>query len=136
MIKCFHILVCLLFVTPCTIHAQLIIANLSVRSGNVSRSDIKDVFTGDSRSINDARVTPILLKSGATKDRFLSTYIGKSEAAFMANWRTLVYSGQAAMPKAFDSEAAVVEFVAKTPGAIGYIGKETPHEGVKVLADK
>jgi hypothetical protein len=37
------------------------------------------------------------------------------------------------MPKTIDSDAAMVEFVAHTVGAIGYIGKTTPHEGVKVL---
>jgi ABC-type phosphate transport system substrate-binding protein len=37
------------------------------------------------------------------------------------------------MPKSLDSDAAVVAFVAHTAGAIGYIGKATPHEGVKVL---
>ena len=138
MIQRLVILICLLSATLCATHAhaQLIIANPSVKSANVSKSDIKEVFTGDSSTVGGSRVTPILLKSGPAKDRFLSTYIGKSEAAFMASWRTLVFSGQATMPKSFDSEAAVVEFVAKTPGAIGYIGKETPHEGVKVLADK
>jgi ABC-type phosphate transport system substrate-binding protein len=38
------------------------------------------------------------------------------------------------MPKSLDSETAVVEYVAHNAGAIGYIGKATPHEGVKVLA--
>jgi ABC-type phosphate transport system substrate-binding protein len=38
------------------------------------------------------------------------------------------------MPKSLDSDAAVVEYVAHNPGAIGYIGKSAPHEGVKVLS--
>jgi hypothetical protein len=38
------------------------------------------------------------------------------------------------MPKSLDSEAAMVEYVARNAGAIGYISKATPHEGVKVLA--
>jgi hypothetical protein len=37
------------------------------------------------------------------------------------------------MPRTLDSEAAVVDFVAHTPGAIGYINRTTPHEGVKTL---
>jgi hypothetical protein len=37
------------------------------------------------------------------------------------------------MPKSLDSDAAVVEFVAHNAGAVGYISKATPHEGVKVL---
>ncbi len=116
--------------------AQLIIANPSVKVSDVSKGDIKDAFTGDSSTIDGSCVTPILLKSGPTQDRFLRVYIGRSEAAFMTSWRTLVFSGQATMPRSVDSEAAAVAFVAKTPGAIGYIDKNTPHEGVKVLADK
>ena len=117
-------------------YGQLIIANPSVKVVNVAKSDIKDVFLGDSSTLGGVHVTPILLKSGSAKDRFLSAYIGKSEAAFMASWRTLVLSGQATMPRTVNSEAAVVEFVAKTPGAVGYVSKDTPHEGVRVLADR
>jgi hypothetical protein len=38
------------------------------------------------------------------------------------------------MPRTLDSETALVEYVAHTAGAIGYIGKSSPHEGVKILA--
>jgi hypothetical protein len=76
----------------------------------------------------------VLLKSGSAHDEFLSAYVGKNDTAFRAGWRSLVFSGQATMPKSLDSEAAVVEYVAHNAGAIGYISKATPHEGVKVLA--
>jgi ABC-type phosphate transport system substrate-binding protein len=81
----------------------IVIANSSVKATDVSKSDLRDVFTGASSSLKDgSRVTP-------------------------------VFSGQASMPKSLDGEAAMVEFVAHTPGAIGYLGKATPHQGVKVL---
>jgi ABC-type phosphate transport system substrate-binding protein len=117
-------------------NAQLVIANPDVKAGEASKADIKDVFTGGSSSLGGSHVTPVLLKSGAASDEFLATYIGKSQAAFLASWRSLVFSGQATMPKSLDSDAAVVEYVAHTPGAVGYIGKASPHEGVKVLAGK
>jgi ABC-type phosphate transport system substrate-binding protein len=112
----------------------IVIANSSVKATDVSKSDLRDVFTGASSSLKDgSRVTPVLLKQGAAHDEFLSTYVGKSDAPFRASWRSLVFSGQASMPKSLDGEAAMVEFVAHTPGAIGYLGKATPHQGVKVL---
>jgi ABC-type phosphate transport system substrate-binding protein len=40
------------------------------------------------------------------------------------------------MPKSLDSDAEVVAFVAHNPGAIGYISKASPHDGVKVLTVK
>jgi len=81
-----------------------------------------------------SNVTPILLKPGGTHDEFLNAYVGKNDTAFRAGWRSLVFSGQATMPKSLDSEAALVEYVAHNSGTIGYISKTTPHEGVKVLA--
>jgi ABC-type phosphate transport system substrate-binding protein len=116
-------------------HAQaIVIANPGVKASDVSKGDLKDVFTGGATSLNGSQVTPVLLKSGGTHDEFLAAYIGKNDTAFRAGWRSLVFSGQATMPKSLDSEAAVVEFVAHNAGAIGYISKATPHEGVKVLA--
>ena len=119
-------------------HAQaIVIANPGVKSADVSKGDLRDVFTGAASSLKDgSHVTPVLLKSGPAHDEFLSEYIGKGDTAFRASWRSLVFSGQATMPKSLDGDAAVVEYVAHNPGAIGYIGKASPHEGVKVLAVK
>jgi ABC-type phosphate transport system substrate-binding protein len=115
----------------------VVIANPSVKSADVSKSDLRDVFTGAASSLKDgSHVTPVLLKSGTANDEFLSTYVGKNDSAFRAGWRSLVFSGQATMPKSLDSDTAVVEYVAHNAGAIGYISKASPHEGVKVLAVK
>jgi hypothetical protein len=114
----------------------IVIANPGVKATDVSKNDLKDVFTGASTSLGGASVVPILLKAGTAHEEFLQAYVGKSDAAYRAGWRSLVFSGQATMPKSLDGDAAVVEFVAHNAGAIGYIGKSTPHEGVKVLAIK
>jgi len=112
----------------------LVIANPSVKAADVSKADLREVFTGGASSLKDgSHVTPVLLKSGAVNDEFLSAFVGKNDAAFKASWRNLVFSGQASMPKSLESESAMVEFVAHNPGAIGYISKATAHEGVKVL---
>jgi len=113
----------------------IVIANASVKSADISKSDLKDVFVGASSSLKDgSHVTPVLLKSGAAHEAFLTEYVGKNDTAFRAGWRSLVFSGQASMPKSLDSDAAVVDYVAHNAGAIGYISKASPHEGVKVLA--
>lgn len=116
-------------------YAQVaVIANPSVRESTVSKAEVSDVFTGAASSLkNGSRVTPVLLKSGVVNAEFLNEFVGKSDAAFRASWRALVFSGQGAMPKSIDSEAAIVDYVATTPGAIGYISKSTPHDRVKTL---
>jgi ABC-type phosphate transport system substrate-binding protein len=122
----------------CQAQAQVIvIANPSVKASEVFKDDLRDVFTGNATSLKDgSRVVPILLKAGTVNEEFLQAYIGKSDSAYRAGWRSLVFSGQASMPKSLDTDTAVVEFVAHNQGAIGYIAKATAHEGVKVLAVK
>jgi ABC-type phosphate transport system substrate-binding protein len=134
------LLACLLVSSASIFAAQggaqaIVIANPGVKSADVSKGDLRDVFTGAASSLKDgSHVTPVLLKSGPAHDEFLSEYIGKGDTAFRASWRSLVFSGQASMPKSLDSDSAVVEYVAHNAGAIGYIAKSTPHDGVKVLS--
>ena len=112
----------------------IVIANPGVKASEVSKNDLKDLFTGASSSLGGVSVVPILLKAGTAHEEFLQVYIGKNDTAYRAGWRSLVFSGQGSMPKSLDTDTAVVEFVAHNAGAIGYIGKATPHEGVKVLS--
>jgi ABC-type phosphate transport system substrate-binding protein len=115
----------------------IVIANPGVKASEIGKGDLRDIFTGAATSLPDgARVVPILLKAGTANEEFLKAYIGKNDTAYRAGWRSLVFSGQASMPKSLDSDAAVVDFVAHNAGAIGYIGASSPHEGVKVLTVK
>jgi ABC-type phosphate transport system substrate-binding protein len=114
----------------------IVIANKSVKASDVSAADLKDVFNGDKSSLGDgSHVVPATLKSGPVHEAFLKKYVGKADAAFRAEWRSLVFAGTASMPKTLDSESAMVEYVAATPGAIGYVGKD-PGDSVKKLAVK
>jgi len=123
-----------------TVQAQaqvIVIANPGVKASAVSKNDLKDVFTGAATALpGGGNVVPILLKAGTVHEEFLQAYIGKNDTAYRAGWRSLVFSGQASMPKSLDGDAAVVAFVANNNGAIGYINKATPHDGVKVLTIK
>ncbi len=124
-----------MMVLPGIARAQvLLIANPSVKATGVSKGEIRDVFTGNATSLHDgSKVIPVLLKSGETTNAFLAAFIGKSDAAFRASWRSLVFSGQGSMPKQEDTDAAMVEYVLHTSGAVGYVGKSAAHDGVKVL---
>lgn len=112
----------------------IVIANPSVKTSSASRTDVKEIFSGASSSLKDgSHVTPVLHRPGPVQDEFVATYLGKSDSAFRAAWRTLVFSGQAGMPRSLDSDSAIVAYVAHNPGALGYIDSTSSHEGVKVL---
>jgi ABC-type phosphate transport system substrate-binding protein len=115
----------------------IVIANPGVKSNEISKNDLRDIFTGAATSLPDGtRVVPILLKAGTAHEEFLKAYVGKNDTVFRAGWRSLVFSGQASMPKSLEPDAVVVDFVAHNSGAIGYISANAPHEGVKVLTVK
>jgi hypothetical protein len=115
----------------------MIVVNSGVKATAASSDDIRGVFTGDKSSLGDgSHVTPVTLKGGEAHEAFLKAYVGKSDAAYRTAWRSLVFTGQGAMPKTFDTETALVDYVAATPGAIGYVGKGTEHDKVKTLAIK
>jgi ABC-type phosphate transport system substrate-binding protein len=112
----------------------IIIANPGIHAPEVSRAALRDVFTGASSTLKDGSiVSPVLLKQGTVHEEMLTLYIGKSDSAFRAGWRSLLFSGQGTLPRSLDSDAAVVEYVAHTPGAIGYISHTAPHDGVKTI---
>jgi hypothetical protein len=118
----------------------VIVANKSVKAADASVTDIRDVYTGDKSTLKDgSHVSPVTLKGGAVHDAFLKKYVGKDESAFRAGWRSLVFTGQGSMPRSFDTEADLLEYIAATPGAIGYVSagaNASAKDGVKILTVK
>ena len=115
---------------------MVIIANSGLKIENISKDELREIFTGASANLHSgARVKPVLLKKGAPQDEFLATYIGVKEAQFRSDWMSLLFAGKMLMPPSVD-EAEVVEYVASHPFAIGYVHKGTPHPDVIVLAVK
>jgi hypothetical protein len=127
----------LIFASLFTVGAQsqvIVIANPDFKTDSVSKVELRQVYIGDSTSVKAVgHVVPSLLREGPTHAQFLTEYIGESPTGLIICWRGLVLSGHGTMPKTFDSEVAMVEYVARTPGAIGYIGASTPHSSIKVL---
>jgi len=121
-------------------HAQAagvkVIANSSISAGSISSGEIKDVFLLDKDSLAGSHIEPVLARGGAAHEAFLKAYLGKSDSALQAFYRSLVFTGKASMPKILASDAEVVAYVAKTKGAIGYVSDAASTEGAKTLQVK
>jgi hypothetical protein len=76
---------------------------------------------------------PVTLKGGPVHEVFLRNYVGEDPEEFRSQWRKVVFTGEGAMPKAFDSESALIEYVADTPGAVGYVSRISSQGGVRIL---
>lgn len=114
-----------------------VIANPSVGASSVSTDELKGVFLATKTSLSDgSHVEPVLEKGGAAHEAFLKEYLGKTDSALQTYYRSLVFTGKASMPKTLGADAEVVDYVAKTKGAIGYVSAAASSPGVKTLEVK
>ncbi len=111
-----------------------IVANSSVRADSITVAELRSVFLENKRSLSDgSHVEPVLANGGAAHEAFLRQYVGKRDDALRTHYRTMVFTGTGAMPKFLDTDAEIVNYVAKTKGAVGYVSSDFPAEEVKIL---
>jgi ABC-type phosphate transport system substrate-binding protein len=111
----------------------VLVANKDVQVSAIRDSDLRAIFLGSKTRLADGtHVVPITLKGGPAHEVFLRNHVGETPEDFRALWRKAVFTGQGAMPKACDSEAALIDYVAETPGAIGYVSRITAQDKDKV----
>jgi hypothetical protein len=122
--------------TPAQAADLKIIANVSVKASEISLDDLKAVFLITKQSVDGSDVMPVLIKAGAAHEALLKDVLGKSDTALGTYYRSLVFTGKAAMPKSLATEAEVIAYVAKTKGAVGYVSAAAATPGVKTLALK
>jgi hypothetical protein len=113
----------------------VLVANKSVKISEITYADLHAIFMGTkTRFADGSHAVPVTLKGGPAHEVFLKNYVGEGLEEFRLHWRKIVFTGQGAMPKAFDSESALIEYVAATPGAVGYASRIPSQDEVKVLA--
>ena len=111
-----------------------VIANSSVQVTSISASDLKSVYLEEKSSLaGSGHVEPVLAKGGPAHEAFLKQVLRRNDSDLQIYYRGLVFTGHGSIPKTLDSDEAVIAYVAKTRGAIGYIGGGTHAEGVRTL---
>ncbi|MBI9016086.1 MAG: hypothetical protein JEZ07_02380 [Phycisphaerae bacterium] len=104
----------------------VIIVNNDVAKEVVTYNDMKNMFLNKRiKWSNGKAVVPMVLKSGEIHEKFLKQYVSKTRAQYLSYWKKLIFTGKAKMPKTFTNESELLKYVAKTPGAIGYVSAAT-----------
>jgi ABC-type phosphate transport system substrate-binding protein len=99
-----------------------VIVNPGSGVSSMSDSDVKRIFLAKVRKVGSEKAVPVDTKEGnAARDAFYSKVVGKDAAQIKSYWSTMIFSGKGTPPKELGSDADVVDFVAKTAGAIGYV---------------
>lgn len=95
---------------------------------------IKKLFTGRMVEINGFPVTVVNASPGSVlRVRFLTTYLNQDDEHYVAYWTVRQFVGKGRPPRDLDSSAAIIDFVQKNPGAIGYIDAADLKPGLNVL---
>ena len=114
-----------------------VVANKGSAESSVSRNDLKAMFLGEMTRWDDGKaVTIAVLNTGAVNASFLQRVLGMTPAQFDTHWKKLVFTGKASAPKSFESAAALQEFVAGKPGAVGFVEVSQASGSVKTLTVK
>ena len=133
----FGLLGCLTFATAAEQVEILIIANNQVSEDHLTRPEITDIYQSRRGKWNNGqKIRVVMLKKGLTHEAFTENIVGTTPMKLKTLWKKVIFSGAGAPLKILKTEEKLVEFVAATKGAIGYINSATGHEGVKVITVK
>ena len=121
-----------------TASAQVaVIAHKDVPTDSITKDDLLNYYLGDVQSWgDDLDVVVFDLKArGPVRDTFYE-YLGKTSSRMRSIWLKRKLSGEGDPPESFETEGELLERVASTPGAIGFVQKSNVNDDmVKVLVE-
>ncbi len=121
-----------------TVAAQVaVIAHKDVPTEFIAKDQLLDIYTRDVLSwpSNDLQIVVCdLREKGVVKDVFYK-FLGKSSSRMKSIWLKRKLVGEGDPPVFFQTEEALLQHVANTPGAIGFVHPSRVTSSVKVLIE-
>lgn len=104
----------------------LIITNLETQLSELKIKDVRDIFTGKKTRWNGSgKIIIATLENSDIHNNFVQQFLKKTPSQFKNHWRQKVFTGEGLLPRSFSSEESLIDFVASTKGAVGYISSPT-----------
>lgn len=109
-----------------------VIVNQSVALQSINRQQLKSIYLGQKTVWPDGSIVTLVIYRTTDKlhKEFVEDMLGIYPYQFNRRWQKLAFSGFGIKPIVVESKSAMLETVASTPGAIGYIDVENSVEGV------
>jgi ABC-type phosphate transport system substrate-binding protein len=122
--------------TPGTGPAYVVIVNSANALTSIDRQFLKQAFLKKrTRWPDGAALWPVdLTPLSPVRERFSREVLERSVAAVRSYWQQLIFSGRDVPPVELDDSAAVVQYVLRNAGAVGYIDPDTALEGTRILS--
>ena len=121
---------------PSTTNALHIIAHPSNSASGVTREFLASAFLKKTtRWGGGETIRPVDLPHDSAERRMFSAKILRRSVSAVRNyWQQRIFSGRGVPPPVLETEAAVSEYVATHPGAVGYVAHPVKSDRVKLLA--
>jgi hypothetical protein len=101
----------------------IVVANSAAITGELSRSEIRQVFMGGTLS---RKYEPVSLSVGSNvRIKFNTKVIGLTESRIQSYWAQLLFSGRSKPPKEFTEVDEVLEYISTVDNAVGYVPSDT-----------
>ena len=111
-----------------------IVVHPSNQVTSVTRPELSKIFLKRLRTWSSGEsAQPIDQLPGPTREEFSVRVHGRSVITIEIYWKRMIFSGRAAPPKEAADDEAVLDFVRRNPGAVGYVSDEAVLEGVRRL---
>lgn len=95
---------------------------------------VQRLYTGRAVELQGVPVEVVHLPRGSRlRERFMADVIQQDDDRYVAYWTVRKHIGKGTPPREMGSPADVVDFVATTPGGIGYVTVGELRAGVSVL---
>lgn len=73
------------------------------------------------------------LATAGVRARFSEAVLGRSVGAVRSYWQQRIFSGRDVPPPELESDEAVVKYVLRQPGAVGYVSASVSLAGAKII---
>lgn len=127
----------LLLLPSCLLAEVLVVTGINNPLVSMSKSQVGALFTGKVSSFpNGGRATPIdMPESNPLRTEFYSKVTNMSVAQAREIWAKLYFTGRGVPPRVAADAEDIKKMVNLMPGAIGYIGRSSLDNSVKVIMD-
>ena len=102
---------------------------ISNSGAKLSATEVRDVFLGEKQLVDAVKLSPV--DNGALQADFLSKVIKLDAGKYNTAWTKKAFRDGINAPPTKSNDAEVIEFVKRTPGAVGYVSSKP--SGVNVV---
>ena len=111
-----------------------VFANRNVADNTLSKADIQNIYLGKKdKWENNQGINFTALSEGKCYESFIREFVGRTTFQFQNYWKKQIFTGKGQPPRGFDSHGELVDYVSRTPGAIGFSCTTPDSTKVKIL---